>query len=84
MACDAWVGLRRDCSELRKFPLVSLGGLKLSSTEGTGMYIDKYRHTHTHTHTYIYTYILHTHTHTHIYISVYIHTYICGFSLGGS
>ena len=36
MACDAWVGLRRDCSKLRKFPLVSLGGLKLSSTEGTG------------------------------------------------
>ena len=37
MACDvAGVGLRRDCSKLRKFPLVSLGGLKLSSTEGTG------------------------------------------------
>ena len=35
-ACDAWVGLRTDCSKLRKFPLVSLGGLKLSSTEGTG------------------------------------------------
>ena len=36
MACDAWVGLHRDCSNLRNFPLVSLGGLKLSSTEGTG------------------------------------------------
>ena len=36
MACDAGVGLRRDCSKLRKFPLVSLGGVKLSSTEGTG------------------------------------------------
>ena len=36
MACDAWVGLRRDCSKSRKVPLVSLGGLKLSSTEGTG------------------------------------------------
>ena len=36
MACDAGVGLRRDCSKLRKFPLVSLAGVKLSSTEGTG------------------------------------------------
>ena len=36
MACDAGVGLRRDCSKLRKFPLVSLGGVKLSSTEGIG------------------------------------------------
>ena len=36
MACDAWVGLRRDCSKLRKFPSVSLRGLKLSSTEGIG------------------------------------------------
>ena len=35
MACDAGVGLCRDCSNLRKFPLVSLGGVKLSSTEGT-------------------------------------------------
>ena len=36
VACDAGVGLRRDCSKLHKFPLVSLGGVKLSSTEGTG------------------------------------------------
>ena len=36
MACDAWIGLRRNCGKLRKFPLVSLGDLKLSSTEGTG------------------------------------------------
>ena len=36
MACDERVGLHRDCSKLRKFPMVSLGGLKLSSTEGTG------------------------------------------------
>ena len=36
MACDAGVGLCRDCSKLRKFPSVSLEGLNLSSTEGTG------------------------------------------------
>ena len=36
MARNARVRLRRDCSKLRKFPLVSLEGLKLSSTEGTG------------------------------------------------